>query len=232
MRRPDTLDRARKSVDSDKTTHYKPRDEEKSGKSARRVVYPAHIPKDIDKNHTHFVFVKSFACTVCGRPSEGGTGFCKDHDTEDGGMADEWNQRIWRDTMKVRDSLEDYLKGQRFIELLDTYNSGVKNREKWEEHGTSKTKKQNQNGAKQQDVDGSKPPPAWCDDIGPVVPPRGTCKIDGRLQCRVHPGRPCQREETAVCVNETVLGPKADDCGAMPDGCSNVRPQHCVPRPP
>lgn len=159
MRRPDTLDRARKSVDSDKTTHYKPRDEEKSGKSARRVVYPAHIPKDIDKNHTHFVFVKSFACTVCGRPSEGGTGFCKDHDTEDGGMADEWNQRIWRDTMKVRDSLEDYLKGQRFIELLDTYNSGVKNREKWEEHGTSKTKKQKQTGAKQQDVDGSKPPP-------------------------------------------------------------------------
>ena len=76
---------------------------------ARRVLYPAHIPKDIDKNHTHFVFVKSFACSVCGRPSEGGTGYCDEHQDEDTNQADEWNRRIWRDTMKVRAILSTLL---------------------------------------------------------------------------------------------------------------------------
>ena len=123
------------------------------GFDARRVVYPAHIPKDIDKNHTHFVFVKSFACNVCGRPSEGGTGFCEEHQDDEGGVADEWNRRIWRDTMKVRDSLEDYLKGQRFIDLLDKYTSGIKLREMWEKKGTTPSSKEFKERDKQQQKD-------------------------------------------------------------------------------
>ena len=97
-----------------------------------RVTYPSHIPKDIDKHHTHFIFVKTFVCNSCTREAIDGTGFCTDHQEAQTGE-NEWNRRMWRDTMKVRDALEDYLKGQHFIDLLQLHEQVQERRAQMEE---------------------------------------------------------------------------------------------------
>ena len=87
-----------------------------------RITYPVHMVKDIDRNHTHFIFIKDFEKPDLDNAAKRIAGVWHDH--SEGETEEDWNTRIWEDALMVRDTFEDYLKGTSFVELLHDYKEG------------------------------------------------------------------------------------------------------------
>ena len=95
---------------------YSNDDQPDAWKDCTRVTYPTHMPKDIDKNHTHFIFVKDFSKKKTQIPKSQPMSQ-KSRDTLS--RKDNWD--MWEDALMVRDTFEDYLKGKSFIELKNMH---------------------------------------------------------------------------------------------------------------